>query len=107
MGHLRLLWTAAPPQLPGDGGDGVVDGGGLLQLPVAGQVPLADVGSHGYDGFVFDENDQRVDFKGYRADCINDMALEFFDQYDGKKPFFMTISRFSSSPSLARCHLPM
>ena len=34
----------APPQLAGDGGDGVVDGGGLLQLPVAGQVPLADVG---------------------------------------------------------------
>ena len=49
--------------------------------------------SHGYDGFVFDENDHRIDFKGYRADCINDMALEFFDQYDGEKPFFMTISQ--------------
>lgn len=49
--------------------------------------------SHGYDGFVFDENDRRIDFKGYRADCINDLALEFFDQYDGKKPFFMTISQ--------------
>ena len=49
--------------------------------------------SHGYDGFVFDENDQRIDFKGYRADCINDLALEFFDQYDGKRPFFMTISQ--------------
>src|SRR5699024_1329519 len=24
--------------------------------------------SHGYDGYVFDENDQRIDFKGYRAD---------------------------------------
>ncbi len=49
--------------------------------------------SHGYDGYVFDENNNRVDFKGYRADCINDMALEFFDQYDGKKPFFMTVSQ--------------
>ncbi len=49
--------------------------------------------SHGYDGFVFDENDRRIDFKGYRADCINDLALEFFDQYDGKRPFFMTISQ--------------
>lgn len=48
--------------------------------------------SHGYDGYVFDENDNRVDFTGYRTDCITDMALEFFDQYDGKKPFFMTIS---------------
>lgn len=49
--------------------------------------------SHGYDGFVFDENNNRVDFKGYRADCINDMALEFFDTYDRKKPFFMTVSQ--------------
>ncbi len=49
--------------------------------------------SHGYDGYVFDENDRRIDFKGYRADCINDMALAFFDTYDRKKPFFMTISQ--------------
>ena len=48
--------------------------------------------SHGYDGYVYDENDRRVDFKGYRADCITDMALEFLDGYDGKKPFFMTVS---------------
>ena len=48
---------------------------------------------HGYDGYVFDENDNRIDFKGYRADCIMDMALQFFDQYDRKKPFFMTISQ--------------
>ena len=49
--------------------------------------------SHGYDGYVFDENNNRVDFKGYRADCINDFALEYLDQYDGKKPFFMTVSQ--------------
>lgn len=49
--------------------------------------------SHGYDGYVFDENNNRIDFKGYRADCIMDMALQFFDQYDRKKPFFMTISQ--------------
>ncbi len=42
--------------------------------------------SHGYDGFVFDENNQRIDFKGYRADCINDFALEYLDQYQGEKP---------------------
>ncbi|MBQ9990035.1 MAG: sulfatase-like hydrolase/transferase [Lachnospiraceae bacterium] len=48
--------------------------------------------SHGYDGYVFDENNNRIDFKGYRADCINDFALEYLDQYEGKKPFFMTIS---------------
>ncbi|NBI11807.1 DUF229 domain-containing protein [Colidextribacter sp. OB.20] len=60
--------------------------------------------SHGYDGFVFDENGQRVDFKGYRADCINDMALEFFDQYDGKKPFFMTISQIEPHHQNDRKH---
>ena len=49
--------------------------------------------SHGYDGYVFDENNNKREFKGYRADCITDFALEFFDQYDKKKPFFMTISQ--------------
>ena len=49
--------------------------------------------SHGYDGYVFDENDRRIDFRGYRADRINDFALEFLDQYTGEKPFFMTISQ--------------
>ena len=49
--------------------------------------------SHGYDGFVFDENDNKIEFKGYRADCINDLALQFFDTYDRKKPFFMTVSQ--------------
>lgn len=48
--------------------------------------------SHGYDGYVFDENNQRIDFKGYRADCITDLALDFFDVRDESKPFFMTIS---------------
>ena len=60
--------------------------------------------SHGYDGFVFDENDQRVDFKGYRADCINDMALEFFDRYDGQKPFFMTVSQIEPHHQNDRRH---
>ena len=60
--------------------------------------------SHGYDGFVFDEHDQRVDFKGYRADCINDMALEFLDGYTGEKPFFMTISQIEPHHQNDRKH---
>ena len=60
--------------------------------------------SHGYDGFVFDENDRRVDFKGYRADCMTDMALEFFDIYDKKKPFFMTISQIEPHHQNDRGH---
>lgn len=48
--------------------------------------------SHGYDGYVFDENMVRHDFKGYRTDCITDFGLEFLDGYTGEKPFFLTIS---------------
>lgn len=47
--------------------------------------------SHGYGGYVFDENNRRVDFDGYRVDCITDMALEFLDSCENS-PFFMTVS---------------
>lgn len=48
--------------------------------------------SHGYDGYVFDENMNCCKFYGYRTDCITDFALEYLDGYTGEKPFFMTIS---------------
>lgn len=73
--------TAIPPELRG-GYTGFWRAADVLEFT-----------SHGYDGFVFDENMRRIDFKGYRADCINDLALEFFDQYDGDRPFFMTVSQ--------------
>ncbi len=60
--------------------------------------------SHGYDGYVFDENNERIEFKGYRADCINDMALHFFDQYTGEKPFFMTVSQIEPHHQNDRRH---
>lgn len=48
--------------------------------------------SHGYDGYVFDENNNKLEFKGYRVDCINDYALEYLDNRDKSKPFFMFVS---------------
>lgn len=60
--------------------------------------------SHGYDGYVFDEHNHRIDFTGYRADCITDMALEFFDQRDEQKPFFMTISHIEPHHQNDRKH---
>lgn len=48
--------------------------------------------SHGYDGYVFDENMNKCEFKGYRVDCITDFALEYIEQQKSDKPFFMTIS---------------
>ena len=60
--------------------------------------------SHGYDGFVFDEDGKRVEFQGYRADRINDMALEFLDGYAGEKPFFLTISQIEPHHQNDRGH---
>ncbi len=60
--------------------------------------------SHGYDGYVFDENNNKVEFKGYRADCITDMALDFFKVRDKSKPFFMTISQIEPHHQNDRKH---
>lgn len=60
--------------------------------------------SHGYDGYVFDENNNRIDFHGYRADCITDMALDFFEKRDESKPFFMTISHIEPHHQNDRKH---
>ncbi len=49
--------------------------------------------SHGYDGYVFDGNGNQIDFKGYRADCINDFAVEYVNNHSGDKPFFMFVSQ--------------
>ena len=48
--------------------------------------------SHGYDGYIFNKDMKRVDFKGYRADKITDFALEFLDNRDKKKPFLLFLS---------------
>mgnify|MGYP000622971613 FL=1 len=50
--------------------------------------------SHGYDGYVFDAEGNQIDFKGYRADCINDFALEYLDQKTSDDPFFLFISQW-------------
>ena len=49
--------------------------------------------SHGYDGYVFDAEGNQIDFKGYRADCINDFAMEYLDQKTSDDPFFLFISQ--------------
>ena len=49
--------------------------------------------SHGYDGYVFDEHMQKREFKGYRADCMVDYALEFLDGRTSDTPFFLTVSQ--------------
>ena len=60
--------------------------------------------SHGYDGYIFDENGNRLDFTGYRADCINDFALEYINNHKGEKPFFMFISQLEPHHQNDRGH---
>lgn len=49
--------------------------------------------SHGYDGYVFDDNNDKREFKGYRADCINDYALEYINSKTSSAPFFLFVSQ--------------
>ena len=49
--------------------------------------------SHGYNGYIYDENSNRLDFKGYRADRINDYAIEYIKTQKHEKPFFMFVSQ--------------
>jgi arylsulfatase A-like enzyme len=48
--------------------------------------------SHGYDGYVYDKDMNRVDFIGYRPDCITDFALDYLRNRSSEKPFFMFLS---------------
>lgn len=48
--------------------------------------------SHGYGGFIFDENGNKIEFDGYRVDAITNFGIEFIENYDSEKPFFLTIS---------------
>lgn len=48
--------------------------------------------SHGYDGYVYDTDNNKVEFKGYRADCITDFALDYIRDHNSEKPFFLFLS---------------
>ena len=60
--------------------------------------------SHGYDGYIFDEKGNRIDFTGYRADCINDFALEYIENCNKDKPFFMFVSQLEPHHQNDRGH---
>lgn len=49
--------------------------------------------SHGYDGYIFDEEGNMLDFKGYRVDRINDYAVEYIKNHNDGKPFFLFVSQ--------------
>lgn len=53
---------------------------------------LLEFTSHGYNGYLFDGDMNRVEFTGYRVDAITNFALDFLQKQNGKKPFFLFIS---------------
>ncbi|MCL2774583.1 MAG: sulfatase-like hydrolase/transferase [Oscillospiraceae bacterium] len=53
--------------------------------------------SHGYGGYIYDGDMNKIEFKDYRCDCITDFALEYIENKnkaarDENRPFFMFIS---------------
>lgn len=48
--------------------------------------------SDGYGGYVYNKENERVEFSGYRADCITDFAIDYLRQRQSDKPFFLFVS---------------
>lgn len=48
--------------------------------------------SHGDGGYLFDGDMQKVEFEGYRVDCLTDFALEYLRTRNRAKPFFLFLS---------------
>ena len=48
--------------------------------------------SDGYSGYVYNQNNQRIDFHKYRADAMTDYAIEFLNTRNKEKPFFLVLS---------------
>lgn len=49
--------------------------------------------SHGYNGYVFDGDNKKHEFIGYRPDCINNYAIDYLHNRKTDKPFFLFISQ--------------
>lgn len=44
-------------------------------------------------GFLFDNNNNKVKFKGVRSDCINNFAVDYIKNYNSEKAFFLMVSQ--------------
>ncbi|MBO4407185.1 MAG: sulfatase-like hydrolase/transferase, partial [Clostridia bacterium] len=49
--------------------------------------------SHGYNGFVFDGEGNKREFVGYRADAINNFAIDYLHRRSSDRPFVLFISQ--------------
>ncbi len=53
---------------------------------------LLEFTSNAFNGHLFDNKNNRIDFNGYRVDCLTDFALEYLSIRDYSKPLFFFIS---------------
>lgn len=53
---------------------------------------LLEFTSHAYEGHLFDGNMNKVEFQGYRVDCLTDFALKYLNSRNKLKPFFLFLS---------------
>ena len=53
---------------------------------------LLEFTSHPYEGHLFDSNMKKVEFKGYRVDCLTDFVLDYLSSRKTAKPFFLFLS---------------
>ncbi len=63
--------------------------GGFKDYWVAADV--LEYTSHGYDGYMYKDM-EKIEFTGYRVDAQTDYVLDYLDQYNGEKPFFLFTS---------------
>ena len=48
--------------------------------------------SHGYGGYIFDKDGNKLEFTGYRTDCLTDYAVRSIEEDEDEKPFFLMVS---------------
>lgn len=53
---------------------------------------LLEFTSHAYEGHLFDSNMNKIEFQGYRVDCLTDFALKYLNSRNKIKPFFLFLS---------------
>ncbi len=53
---------------------------------------LLEFTSQPYKGHLFNAEMDKVEFEGYRVDCLTDFALKFLEKYKKDQPFFLFLS---------------
>ncbi len=48
--------------------------------------------SHGYDGYMYNGDMEKVEFEGYRVDCQTDFVLDYLQSRSLEQPFFLFLS---------------